>query len=270
MPAERPNEALAALADSRFSQVAWVAETGSTNADLLARARAGAPDGEVLVADHQSAGRGRLGRAWQAPAGASLLVSALLRRPLSLPSVHLLTVALGLAAVEAVHEVAAVDVALKWPNDVVVPDSQVGAGPVDRKLGGILAESVVAEGELQAVVVGMGLNVRWPLELPAELREIAVALNHLTDVEVARPDLLVAVLRAFERHLASLESEVGAAEVRRLHLERCRTIGRHVRVELAAGAIEGEAVDITEEGHLVVSTDEGLRSVAAGDVVHLR
>jgi BirA family biotin operon repressor/biotin-[acetyl-CoA-carboxylase] ligase len=266
----RPNDRLVGLTGTRFEHVEWVAETGSTNADLLARARAGADDGLVLVADHQAAGRGRLGRAWQAPPGASLLVSVLLRPDVPLGRAHLLTVALGLAAVEALEALGEVPAALKWPNDVVVPDSQVGDGPLDRKLGGILAESVVEHGSLSAVVVGMGLNVTWPPVLPAELATIAVAANHVSDVALDRADLLVAILVGFERLLAELGTEAGTAELRRRHLARCRTIGRDVRVELAGGSFTGRAEDVTDEGHLVVATADGRREVTAGDVVHLR
>jgi BirA family biotin operon repressor/biotin-[acetyl-CoA-carboxylase] ligase len=266
----RPNDRLVGLTGTRFEHVEWVTETGSTNADLLARARAGANDGQVLVADHQAAGRGRLGRAWEAPPGASLLVSVLLRPEVPLGRAHLLTVALGLAAVEALDALGEVPAALKWPNDVVVPDSQVGDGPLDRKLGGILAESVVEDGSLSAVVVGMGLNVTWPPVLPAELATIAVAANHVSDVALDRADLLMAILLRFERLLADLDTEEGTAELRRRYLEHCRTIGRDVRVQLADGSFTGRAEDVTDEGHLVVATADGRREVTAGDVVHLR
>ena len=270
MRAGRPNDRLVGLTGTRFSEVEWVAETGSTNADLLARARAGAPDGQVLVADHQSAGRGRLGRSWEAPPGASLLVSILLRPDLPLGRAHLVTVALGLAAVDSLDELGEVPAALKWPNDVVVPDSRVGDGPLDRKLGGILAESVVEDGHLAAGVVGMGLNVSWPPVLPAELATIAVAANHVSDVQLDRAELLVAVLLRFEQLLADLADEDGVARLRARYLACCRTVGREVRVQLPDGTFTGRAEDVTEDGHLVVATEQGRRAVTAGDVVHLR
>ena len=108
----------AALAGTRFADVRWVGETGSTNTDALALARDGAPEGVVLVADHQTAGRGRLGRTWEAPPGASLLVSVLLRPPAAVADA--VTMAAGVAMAEAVAEVAGVDARLKWPNDLVV------------------------------------------------------------------------------------------------------------------------------------------------------
>jgi BirA family biotin operon repressor/biotin-[acetyl-CoA-carboxylase] ligase len=269
-PDHLQHEVVTALAGTRFAAVRWVAETGSTNADLLAAARSGAPDGDVLVADHQTAGRGRLGRLWEAQPGTSLLVSVLVRPRVALDKAHLLTVALGLAALDALEEVAGVTAALKWPNDVVLPDSQVGGGPVDRKLGGILAESVVTGGQLDAVVIGMGLNVNWPLGLPPELAEIAVAANHAAGHEVDRAALLVVVLRRFAEHLETIGAPGGPAEVSERYEQRCRTIGREVRVELADGSFTGTATGITDAGHLVVSTTDGRREVTAGDVIHLR
>ena len=135
------DRARSALADTRFGDLRWVAETGSTNLDLLDEARSGAPEGLVLVADHQTDGRGRLGRTWAAPAGSSLLVSILLRPDLGPDHVFAATMAVGVSAVEACAEVAGLAPALKWPNDLIVvaPDDASSV----RTLGGMLTESVV-------------------------------------------------------------------------------------------------------------------------------
>src|SRR5688500_2711884 len=134
------------LAGTRFRRVRWVAETGSTNTDAMGLAHDGEPEGQVVVADHQRAGRGRLGRTWTAPPGASLLVSVLLRPPA--PVVGAVAMAVGLAMAEAVEELTGVEARLKWPNDLVVPvpgPGLDGSGPdrsgPDRKLAGILAEA---------------------------------------------------------------------------------------------------------------------------------
>ena len=250
-----------ALAGTRFT-VEWVAETGSTNDDLLAAAGLGAPDGSVLVADHQRSGHGRRGRSWEAPASSSLLVSILLRPDLEPDDLHLLTTAVGVAAAEAVDEEVAVPVGLKWPNDLVAetPDGE-------RKLGGILAEAAWDGDRLDAVVVGLGLNVAWPHLVPAELDGIAVALNHLTDEPVERGDLLVTLLLRLEAILA--DPEHSALLERWRHL--ATTLGRDVRVELASGAvIVGRATDLDDRGRLVVVTADGPQEVTAGDVHHLR
>lgn len=256
-----------ALAGTRFAGVRRVAETGSTNERLLAAARAGEPEGAVLVADHQTAGRGRLGRTWSAPPGSSLLVSVLLRPQLPLDRLHLCTMAVGIAAVDACEEVTGCRPALKWPNDLIV----AGDDGTARKLGGILAESVVDGDRLQALVVGMGLNVTWPDELPAELAEVAVALNHVVGHDVDRDEVLVRWLVALDALYAALVDEDGRAVVRERFRELCATLGHRVRVELATGSVTGTATDLSPEGHLLVDGDDGERHrVAVGDVVHLR
>ncbi|WP_195210275.1 biotin--[acetyl-CoA-carboxylase] ligase [Actinomarinicola tropica] len=260
------DHARTALAGSRFADLRWVESTGSTNADLLELARGGAPDGIVLVADHQSAGRGRLDRTWTAPAGSSLLFSTLVRPDLAPSDLHLLTTAVAVAASDACEAVAGVRPRLKWPNDLVVAD---GDG-TDRKLAGILSESVVDGGEVRAVVVGMGLNVNWPATLPDDLAATATSLNHLAGHDVDREQLLVAHLRGLEVILAELASPGGreALIIRYRHLSA--TLGRTVRVELASGALVGQAVDVDDAGHLVVELGGELVPVVAGDVVHLR
>ena len=237
----------------------WVAETGSTNTDLMDAARTGEPEGAVLVADHQTAGRGRLDRRWEAPPNASLLVSVLLRPSIPLGRAHLVTLVVALAAADACGDVAGVRPALKWPNDLVVDDA---------KLGGILAESLLDGSTLAAVVVGMGLNVNWPPKMPAELASSATALNHLIGHDVDRRVLLDRFLDRLEGWYGRLtETDALLGEYR----ARSATVGRAVRVELADSSYEGTAVDVTAEGHLVVETADGQRrTVAAGDAIHLR
>lgn len=239
--------------------VSWIAETGSTNTDLMEAARQGAPEGTVFVADHQLAGRGRLDRRWEAPVGASLLVSVLLRPTVVVGDAHLVTMAVGLAAADACADVAGVSPALKWPNDLVVDDA---------KLGGILAESLLSGSSLAAVVVGMGLNVNWPTELPEELAFSATALNHLAGHAVDRRRLLERFLGHLERWYERLhQPDLLLADYR----TRSATLGRRVRVQLAEETFEGIAVDVTSEGHLLVDADDGARrTVTAGDAIHLR
>lgn len=257
-----------ALAGSRFADVRWSAETGSTNADLAALAAGGAPEGVVLVADHQTAGRGRLGRTWTAPAGSSLLLSVLLRPSVPVGHAHALTTAVALAAREACAEVAGVTPALKWPNDLVV--SVPGAGGAERKLAGVLAESTLAGDQLDAVVVGIGLNVNWPRDLPEEIADLATALNHLVGTAVDRADLLAALLLGLDRRYTALLAPGGRAALRDEEHAASATLGRRVRVLRAHDELEGVAVGFTDDGALRLEVDTDVLVVPVGDVVHLR
>lgn len=280
--AMRAERARQRLAGTRFADVRWVAETGSTNADVLALAEGGEPEGVVLVADHQTVGRGRQDRTWQAPPGSSLLMSVLLRPPASV--VGATTMAMAVATAEAVEEVAGFSAGLKWPNDLVVPAAaQYHSGP-ELKLAGILAQadwpvgsspsagwSPPAAGQRVAVVVGVGLNVNWPAERPEELSGTATALNHVVGHEIDRDALLSVLLQRLDQHYGDLlavgDRSTVAAEWRR----RSATLGRRVRVDLGPDDVEGTAVDVSADGHLVVETDGGdRRTFAVGDVVHLR
>jgi BirA family biotin operon repressor/biotin-[acetyl-CoA-carboxylase] ligase len=274
MPVEpsRPSswEAVRAdLRDTRFADVRFVAETGSTNADVLDMARRGAPEGIVLVADHQTAGRGRLDRRWEAPPGASLLVSILTRpgdRGIGHHHLHLVTAAVGVAAAEACREATGADIRLKWPNDLVL-----GTGEGTRKVSGLLAEGAAEDGRVGALVVGIGINVTWP-QVPPELAGVAVALNHLTDRSVERPALLGALLAGFDRWYGRLDSPDGIGALRGRYRELSATLGRRVRVETPDGTVTGDAVDVDDEGRLLVVDDcpDRPRAITVGDVVHVR
>jgi len=278
VPGRRARTELAGGVGARFADVRWVAETGSTNADLMELARQGEPGGVVLVADHQTAGRGRAGRTWTASPGAALLCSILLRPPAA--AVDLCTMAVAVAAREAVSSLTGVSARLKWPNDLVWPGD--GSAP-DRKLAGILAEADwPASAEISAgwrtpaphdrgvVVVGIGLNVQGLPDDLADLADHAIALDELTPSPPDREDLLVAMLEALApRYEALVAGDRGGL------LDAWRagsaTLGRPVRVVLGADEVVGTAVDITDEGHLIVDPIHGARRVlAVGDVVHLR
>ncbi len=257
--------ARSALIGNRFSRIEWLDETGSTNSDLADRARSGGPE-QVLGARHQTAGRGRLGRTWVAPADSSILCSVLVRSSLDLSASHLITTALGLAARAACVSVAGVTPGLKWPNDLVLPHED----GFDRKLAGVLAESVTVTGESPVIVVGIGLNVTWPSELPDELASIATALNRHTSEPVDFTELVLAMLANFARRLTLVEDQ-GLSFMTEEVRAASATLGRRVRVELPAAVLVGTATDITADGALVVTDDQGVsRSVSVGDVVHLR
>jgi BirA family transcriptional regulator, biotin operon repressor / biotin---[acetyl-CoA-carboxylase] ligase len=244
-----------------------VGVTGSTNADLLARAAAGAPEGAVLAAEEQSAGRGRMGRAWVSPPRAALTFSVLLR-PDAVPPARRGWIPLlaGVAVASAVRAVTGVDARLKWPNDVLSRDA---------KLAGILAEA--ASG---AVVIGIGLNVSAePDELPPAGSGPAgpLAATSLVAEGWASPDrdlLLTAILGELEHwylawHRAG--GDPGRCGLAEEYARLCGTLGRLVRVELPGGRlIQGLAAGIDPAGRLLVRLPDGELPVAAGDVVHVR
>ncbi len=220
-------------------RVRVVDETGSTNADLLVEAAAGAPDRTVLVARHQTAGRGRLDRTWVAPPGANLLVSLLFTDVPHVP--HVLTQRVGVAAVIACERVAGVRATLKWPNDLLVDD---------QKLAGVLAQATIV-GARQAVVVGIGINVGWA---PPDAARLGDGIDPL--------DVLAAMLVAFDE----LPDDIAAS-----YRSRLGTLGRSVKVDLADGAVEGRAIDVEPDGRLLVLDECGItHRIDTGDVVHLR
>ncbi|MFD4703152.1 biotin--[acetyl-CoA-carboxylase] ligase [Streptomyces niveus] len=250
-----------------------VTETGSTNTDLAARADT-LPEGAVLVAEEQTRGRGRLDRAWSAPARSGLFLSVLLRPGPGVPVARWgwLPLLTGVAVATAVARAAGVDTALKWPNDLLVT---VGGKEGDetskeeRKAGGILAERVGDD----AVVVGIGLNVSLTeSELPVPG---AGSLALAQAVSVDRDPLLRAVLRGLESWYGTWRDaggDPGASGLQEAYAAGCATLGRPVRAELPGERrLVGDAVAIDGDGRLVIATEGGgQEAVGAGDVVHLR
>jgi BirA family biotin operon repressor/biotin-[acetyl-CoA-carboxylase] ligase len=242
--------------DGLWTDLRVVAETGSTNADVAAAARAGAAEGLVVVAERQTEGRGRNGRMWESPPRAGIAASVLLRPTAVEPARYgWLPLLAGVALATAVRRIAAVDAVLKWPNDLLVGD---------RKCAGILAE-VVGPG---TVVLGFGLNATLrTAELPVP-SATSLALADATCVD--RDPLLRAVLRALGtwygrwREAGGDADESGLREAYEFH---CATLGRDVVVHLPGGSqVRGPAEAVDRDGRLVV----GGRALAAGDVAHLR
>ncbi|MFI6760199.1 biotin--[acetyl-CoA-carboxylase] ligase [Micromonospora sp. NPDC050417] len=259
------------------------AETGSTNADVVAAASAGEPEGLVVVAERQTAGRGRRGRSWQSPARAGIATSVLLRPGVPVverdwagapPATYgWLPLLAGVALVEAVTRVAelpdSVAAGLKWPNDLLL-----GAA----KGAGILAEAVPAAvvGGPPAIVLGIGLNVTLRAdELPTNPTGLAATSLRLAGAAVVdRDPLLRALLRALADWYGRWRAAGGDVEtsgLRAAYLRHSATVGQSVRVLLPAGDdLVGSAVTVDPEGRLVVSAADGEHRVAAGDVLHLR
>lgn len=245
-----------------WTSVDVVPRTGSTNTDLAA---SGGAEGAVLVAEEQSAGRGRLDRTWSAPPRSGLFFSVLLTPGPGVPASRWgwLPLLAGVATAAAVSRAAGVDTALKWPNDLLVT-----VGDEERKAGGILAERTG-----DSVVVGIGLNVTLRAdELPVPgAGSLALAGAEVLD----RDPLLRAVLRSLEEWYREWRGAGGDPALCRLqeaYATGCATLGRSVRAELPGGReLVGEAVAVDGDGRLVLATAEGVQEpVGAGDIVHLR
>jgi BirA family transcriptional regulator, biotin operon repressor / biotin---[acetyl-CoA-carboxylase] ligase len=219
-------------------EIQVVSETGSTNTDLLMAAGKGAPHGSVLIADHQTAGRGRLDRTWDAPPGSNLLMSILFRE--NLDPLHRLTQRVSLAAIAASEQVAGVSPVLKWPNDLLLDGS---------KLAGVLAQATAAKRGVDAVVVGIGLNIGWAPPGAARLPK------------GSRDEVAEALLAALYRQ---------PDDVTQMYRDRLATLGHTVRAELPTEELVGIAIDVDSDGGLVIETATGVRTVSVGDVTHLR
>lgn len=297
--------AKAALSGSRFADLRWVAETGSTNSDVIrilldaSAARSGEQVDVVLIADHQTAGRGRLDRTWEAPRGTSLLLSVGTTATIDESHRALLLTAMSLAAREAIESQTAVTTSVKWPNDLVaaVADTDGGGGDdgdgggtagrapqtATRKVAGVLAESVVLPDGRSGYVVGIGINCNWG-SISGPLAETAVSLDALSGRAVDREDLAVALLEGFARRLEQIESSqstgataagAGPGSGVAALLEEARahsaTLGTDVVVRTPQGELRGPAVDLDSDGALLIDQGEGVpRRVTVGDVTSLR
>lgn len=259
----------------RLSSVRVVERTGSTSTDLVAAARDGAPDRSVLVADHQAAGRGRAGRAWETPPGVALTVSVLLRPGVPPHTLGWLPLIGGLAVVRALAGVG-VEAVLKWPNDVLLPDvgeTDVPGWGRDRKVAGVLGDVVpAAPGEPIAAVLGIGVNVaqaRGAMPVPS-----ATSLAAQGCV-VERADLLARLLAALadlDDAWRAADGDAVAADIAAECAAVCATLGSPVRVLWPGGEVlEGRALSLGEDGALRVADASGrVHAVLAGDVEQLR
>jgi BirA family biotin operon repressor/biotin-[acetyl-CoA-carboxylase] ligase len=252
--------------DGTWGPIAVLPSTGSTNADAIDQVGEGAPEGFTVVADEQTAGRGRLDRTWASPYGAGIAMSVVLRPIAPDATWSWIPLVVGIAVVDALAE-QGVHAALKWPNDVVVDGAARDGSPGPRKLGGLLAERVGA-----AVVVGIGLNVDLDAD---ELPVPRATSTRLEGATVSREVLVVDVLDHLRRRY--LHWQLASGDARRAgtleaYTERCLTLGRTVRALLPGGVVvEAVAESVDDHGRLVLRTPDGAtRVVSAGDVEHLR
>lgn len=245
---------------SRVLTTAWagrrfvyLTETHSTQDVARAEAEAGAPAGTVVIAEAQTAGRGRFGRPWVSPPCQNLYLT-MITRPI-VQRLRLLSIVAPLAVTLAVEDVVGLEPRIKWPNDVLVGD---------RKLAGVLIESEIAGPEVKYALVGIGLNVNFDIDPDSEIADIATSLKREVGHEVSRERLLVALLSRFER---SYEAAARGSEVHAAWRARLQTLGRQVRVTFRDQVYEGLAEDVDAAGNLVLLLPDGSRlTVEAGEV----
>ncbi|MDA8278464.1 MAG: biotin--[acetyl-CoA-carboxylase] ligase [Actinomycetota bacterium] len=233
----------------------------STNSELLAYAKEGGLEGSVLVTDHQSSGKGRLGRTWSDEPGTSLLMSILLRPKVAIDAYFFISMTLGISIVETLQD-HGIEAKLKWPNDLLVGE---------KKLAGVLAE--VETGEENILVIGVGVNLNQSSEQLAELQRpatsVAVETSRTFD-STQRLNFAKAVVERFREKYQLLQVSKNRTELVSFYRRHSATIGKFVRVDFVDGeTLTGNCLDITERGELMVEVESCIRMVDSADVHHL-
>jgi len=235
-------------------------ELESTNDEAHRLAEAGALHGEVVVADSQTKGRGRRSRSWIAPAGKAVTLSVILRPTLPVARAPEITLASAVAVAEAARELGAHSARIKWPNDVECKG---------RKIAGLLTELRTETDRVRHAVLGVGFNVSMQMsDFPEELRPLATSLLIESGERQPRPVVVARLLEHLEEWLSLHETE-GFGPVADRWRELSSTLGRRVRIESGGASVEGDAVDLADDGALLVRVSGGvLVRVLAGDVEH--
>jgi len=231
----------------------YLTQTPSTQDVARAEAKRGAPEGTVVLAEEQTAGRGRLGRSWVSPAGKNLYLTLVMRPPVR--RLRVLSIVSPLAVAEALEATVGLSCRLKWPNDVLVGG---------RKIAGILIETDLAGEAVRYALVGIGVNVNLDVEAAPQIAGIATSVRRELGRDGSREEGLAALLNAFEARYR--EALVGGAPFRAWR-SRLETLGRRVRATFGERVEEGVAEDVDAEGNLLIRRDDGsLATVEAGDV----
>ena len=239
-------------------RIEYLPTVGSTNDVAKQLGASGAPEATLVIADEQTAGRGRLGREWYSPPGLAIVVSLLLRPRFSPNLAHRLTMLAGLVAAEAVEQFTGLRVGLKWPNDLIIEKP-----PVVLKLGGILTETSISGQAIEFAVVGLGLNVNVDLSTRPDLPEATSLMMQLGHA-VNRLEILRALIERFAARYAIIDHD---EKLRADWSVRLMTLGRQIVARRGQESIAGLAEGVNESGALLIRTDDGLlQRVDAADV----
>ena len=235
-------------------RVTYLASTASTMADGARAAEAGAPEGAIVLAEEQTAGRGRMGRSWVSPPGVNLYATIVLRP--SLDDLRYLAVIAPLAVCQAIEETTSLFPRIRWPNDVLIDG---------KKVSGILVQSELSGDEVLYALAGIGVNVNLDASAHVEIATIATSLRAELGREVSREEVLASLLDRFEEHYEALRRGEVVSMAWKLRLD---TLGKPVRVQFAGGRVEeGVAVDADSDGSLILRRDDGSHvRIEAGEV----
>lgn len=230
--------------------------TGSTNEDAKRLAKEGAPEGTVVVADSQDAGKGRRGRKWISPPGSNLYFTLLLKPDFSPDRASMLTLVMALSVAEALESVAGIEFGIKWPNDIVLNR---------KKICGILTEMTMQDGVIEGLVIGVGVNVSQK-EFPEELQTTATSLQ-LEGLSCERMELLNCILECFTKNYEAFLKCLDLGRLKARYEEKLLNRGKEVRVLEPSGEYGGRALGINENGELLVETFDGkVKEIFAGEV----
>jgi BirA family biotin operon repressor/biotin-[acetyl-CoA-carboxylase] ligase len=233
-------------------------QTSSTNEVAFRLASKGAEEGEVVLAESQTKGKGRMGRPWESPAGLNIYLSIILRPKIVPSKTPLITLVAAVACAEAIEEIAGLLPAIKWPNDLLLER---------KKIGGILTEADMELDRINFVVVGIGINVNMTRPLfPPSIKDTATSLQEALGREIPRIALIQAILRRLEQWYTRLRQGRGE-EIRRRWKDLSLVKGQAIEVTSLGEVVRGTALDIDEDGALLVQTDKNtIKRVVAGDV----
>lgn len=238
-------------------QIRYFSRIDSTNQYAKRIAEEGAPDGTLIIADEQTAGKGRSGRTWVTPPAEAIAFTLLLRPELSPDRISMVTLVMGLAVTNAVNSLYGVSAGIKWPNDVVIKG---------RKLCGILTEMSAEVRQVNYIVIGVGINANLT-SFPEEIREIATSLRLELSRDINRAELIARVMAEFERLYAEFEVQGDLGAVMQEYNELCLNAGSKVRVLDPNGEYTGTSRGINSMGELLVETEDGkMQEVYAGEV----